>query len=113
MQSVKKLMVANLGDVRTDARSKTYRRAIRPGAIPKLVFRFWAIPMALASIAAASIMGVLSYGCYGAAMVLGRVHPLRDGYQFLSQGYDGLLERVGKKVLRDSRDVPALRVMVS
>jgi fatty acid desaturase len=113
MQFVGKLTVADLGDAREDTRPKTYRRAIRPGAIPKLVFRFWAIPVALASITAGSVMGVLSYGCYGVAMVLGRVRPLRDLYQFLSQGYDKLLERVGKRVLRDSRDVPALRVMVS
>ena len=69
--------------------------------------------MALASIAAASFVGVLSYGCYGGGMVVGRVRAFSDAYQFLSQVYDRLLERVGKEVLRDSRDVPALRVMVS
>ena len=108
-----KLTVANLGDVRKDPRSKTYRGAIRPGAIPKLIFRFFAIPVALASIAAASLVGALSYGCYGAAKLLGRVRPLRDAYQFVSEAYDRLLGRLGKEVLRDCRDVPALRVMVS
>lgn len=69
--------------------------------------------LALVSIAAAALVGALSYGCYGAAKVLGRVRPLRGAYQFLSQTYDSLLDRLGKEVLRDCRDVPALRVMVS
>jgi fatty acid desaturase len=69
--------------------------------------------MGLASIAAASLVGALSYGCYGAAKVLGSVRPLRDAYQFLSHAYDRVLSRLGKEVLRDCRDVPALRVMVS
>jgi fatty acid desaturase len=69
--------------------------------------------MGLASIAAASLLGALSYGFYVAAMLLGRVRPLRDAYQFLSQAYDRLLGRIGREVLRDCRDVPALRVMVS
>jgi hypothetical protein len=86
MQLVDKLTVANLGDVRKAPRSKTYRRAIRPGAIPKFIFRFFAILVALASIAAASLVGALSYGCYGAAKLLGRFRPLRGAYQFLSEG---------------------------
>jgi hypothetical protein len=113
MQLVDKLTVANWGDVRKGPRSKTYRGAIRSGAVPKLIFRFFAIPVALASIAAASLVGALSYGCYAAAKLLGRVRPLRDVYQFLSEAYDRLLDRLGKEVLRDCRDVPALRVMVS
>jgi fatty acid desaturase len=113
MQFAGKLTIEDLGDVRKDTRSKTYRGAIRPGTIPKLVFRFWAMPMGLASIAAAALVGALSYGCDGAAKVLGRVRPLRDAYQFLSQTYDSLLGGLGKEVLRDCRDVPALRVMVS
>ena len=113
MQFVGQLTVADLNDVRKDTRSKTYRRVIRPGAIPKLVFRSWAVLMALASIAAVSLVGVLSFGCYGAAMLLGMVRPLRDAYQFLSQTYDRFLDRLGQEVLRDSRDIPALRVMVS
>src|ERR1700730_14538605 len=113
MQFVGQLTVADLNDVRKDTRSKTYRRVIRPGAIPKLVFRSWAVLMALASIAAVAFVGVLSFGCYGAAMLLGMVRPLRDAYQFLSQTYDRFLDRLGQEVLRDSRDIPALRVMVS
>jgi fatty acid desaturase len=86
---------------------------MRLGAIPKLASRWWAVLMALASIAAVSLVGVLSFGLYGAAMLLGRVRPLRDAYQFLSRAYDGFLDRLGQEVLRDSRDTPALRLMVS
>lgn len=113
MQFAGKLTEADLNEVRKDAHSKTYWRAMRSIAIPKLVFRWWAVVMALASIAAISLVGVLSLGCHGAAMLLGRVRPLRDAYQFLSGAYDRLLERLGQKVLRDSRDTPALRLMVS
>src|SRR6266481_7425726 len=113
MQFAGQLTEADLNDVRKDTRSKTYWRAMRLGAIPKLVFRWWAVLMALASIAAVSLVGVLSFGCYGAAMLLGRVRPLRDAYQFLSRAYDRFLDRLGQEVLRDSPDTPALRLMVS
>jgi fatty acid desaturase len=113
MQSVGKLTVAGLNDLRADARPKTYRRAIAPGALLKLVARFWGVLIALASIAAVSLVGLVSFGCSGAAMLLGRVRPLRDAYQFLSQAYDRFLDRLGREVLRDSRDIPALRIMVS
>src|SRR5882724_9133800 len=85
------------------------------GAKPKLLFLFqwFAVLMGLAGIVAVSLVGVLSFGCYGAAMVLGRVRPLRDAYQFLSRSYDRFLDRLGKEVLRDSRDTPALRLMIS
>src|SRR5713226_5623889 len=113
MQFVGQLTQADLNDVRKDTRSKTYWRAMRLRAIPKLVFRCWAVLMALASIAAVSLVGVLSFAFYGAAMLLGRVRPLRDAYQFLSQAYDRFLDRLGQEVLRDPRDTPALRLMVS
>src|SRR5713226_5727800 len=85
------------------------------GAKPKLliIFRWWAILMGLASMAAALPAGLLSFGCYGAAMFLGSVRPLRDAYQFLSRAYDRVLDRLGQEVLRDPRDTPALRLMVS
>jgi fatty acid desaturase len=85
------------------------------GAKPKLlfIFRWWAILMALASTAAALPVAALSFGCYGAAMFLGRVRPLRDAYEFLSRAYDRVLDRLGQEVLRDPRDTPALRLMVS
>ena len=69
--------------------------------------------MALASTAALSLVAVVSVGCYGAATLLGKVRPLRNAYQFLSQTYDRFLDRLGRKVLRDPRDTPALRLMVS
>ena len=58
-------------------------------------------------------MALLSFGGYGAAMILGRVRPLRNGYQFLSRAYDRLLAKLGHEVLQDSRDTPALRLMVA
>src|SRR6267378_4252880 len=84
-------------------------------ARPKLLFLFqgFAILMGLASTVAALPVAVLSFGCYGAAMFLGRVRPLRDGYEFLSRAYDRVIDRLGQKVLQDSRDAPALRLMVS
>ena len=69
--------------------------------------------MALASIAALSLVAAVSFGCYGVALLLGRIGPLRDTYQFLSRSYDRIIDRLGQEVLRDSRDTPALRIMVS
>src|SRR5260221_2455830 len=85
------------------------------GAKPKLLllFQWFAILMGLASMVAALPVAALSFGCYGAAMLLGRVRPLRNAYEFLSRSYDGVLERRGQNVLRDSRDTPALRLMVA
>jgi fatty acid desaturase len=84
-------------------------------AKPKFLFLFqgFAALMGLASVVAAVPVAVLSFGCYGAASVLGRVRPLRDAYEFLSRAYDRALGRLGEKVLRDCRDTPALRLMVS
>jgi fatty acid desaturase len=113
MQSVGRSTVADLNNARVDPRPKTYRRAITPEAILKLVVRSWAVFIALASIAAVSLVGVLSFGCYAAGTLLGRVRRLRNAYQFLSRTYDKFLERLGQEVLRDSRDGPALRIMVS
>jgi fatty acid desaturase len=69
--------------------------------------------MALASVAAVSLVAALSFGCYGAARLLGRVRPLRDAYLSLSRAYDRFIDRLGQEVLRDPRDTPALRLMVS
>jgi hypothetical protein len=69
--------------------------------------------MGLASIAAALPIAALSFGCYGAAALLGKIRPLRAAYDFLSRAYDHVIERIGQKVLRDARDAPALRLMVS
>jgi fatty acid desaturase len=85
------------------------------GAKPKLLFLYQllAVLLGLASVVAAVPVAILSFGCYGAALLLGKVRPVRDAYEFLSRVYDRVLERVGQKILRDSRDAPALRVMVS
>ena len=113
MQFVDKLTAADMNEARGDTRPKTYWRAFQPRAIAKLLLRCLSVPLGLASIAAVSLVGLLSFGFYGAAMLLGRIRPLRDTYQFLSSAYDWFLDRLGQKVLRDSRDTPALRVMVS
>jgi fatty acid desaturase len=85
------------------------------GARPKLLFLFqwFAVLMGLASAVAALPVAVLSFGCYGAARLLGKVRPLRDAYEFLSRAYNRVLDLLGRKVLRDLRDTPALRLMVS
>jgi fatty acid desaturase len=113
MQLAGKLTAADLNDVGRDTRSKTDWRAIRLATVPKLLVRCLAVLMGLASIAAALLEGALSFGFYGAAMLLGKVRPLRDAYQFFSRTYDRLIDRLGQEVLRDSRDTPALRIMVS
>jgi len=77
------------------------------------LFQWFAVLMGLASVVAALPVAVLSFGCYGAAIILERVRPLRDAYEFLSRGYDRVLDRLSQKILRDSRDTPALRLMVS
>ena len=85
------------------------------GAKPKFLFlyQWFAILMGLASMVAALPVAVLSFGCHGAALLLGKIRPLRDAHEFLSRAYDWVLERIGQKVLRDPRDTPALRLMVS
>ena len=106
-------MEADLNDVQRGTRSNAYWPAIRFAALPELVLRCWAVLMALASTVAVALVAVLSIGCYGAAKLLGKIRPLRDAYQLLSRTYDRFLDRLGQKVLRDPRDTPALRLMVS
>jgi fatty acid desaturase len=79
----------------------------------RFLFRWWAVLMGLASAVVALPIAALSLGCAGAAMFLGKARPLREAYEFLSRAYDRVIERLGKEVLRDLRDTPALRVMVS
>src|SRR5258706_4255714 len=85
------------------------------GAKPKFLFLFqwFAALEGLASACALLLVVGFSFGSYGAAMFLGRVRPLRDAYEFLSRAYDRVVDRLGQEVLRDSRDTPALRLMVS
>ena len=113
MQLAGNLTEADLSDARNGTRSRTHWRAISLRGLAKLAVRCLSVPIALASIVAASVEGLLSCAFDGVATLLGRVRPLRDTYQFLSRAYDRFLERLGREVLRDSRDTPALRVMVS
>ena len=113
MQFVDDISPADLNGVGIDAHSTTDSRAVRPATVPKLIVRCLAVPLGLASIAALALEGALSMAGYGVAKLLGKVPPLRAGYQFLSQTYDRFLERIGQQVLRDHRDTPALRIMVS
>jgi fatty acid desaturase len=85
------------------------------GANSKLrfLFRSWAVLMGVASTVAALPVAALSFGSYGVALLLGRVRPLRAAYEFVSRRYDRVLARLGQRVLRDPRDTPALRLMVS
>jgi len=69
--------------------------------------------MAVASTVAVLLVAALSVGCYGVSILLAKVRPLHDAYQFLSRAYDRVIDRLGQKVLGDPRDTPALRIMVS
>ena len=87
----------------------------RCGATSKLLLLYqgFAVLLGLASTVAVLPVAALSFGGYGAAVLLGRVRPLRAAYALLSRMYDRVLDRLGQAVLRDSRDAPALRLMVS
>src|SRR5260370_42692640 len=80
---------------------------MRREAVPKLVLRSWAGLMGLASVAAISLVGVLSFGFYGAARLAGTVHPFRGAYQFLSRAYYRFLDRLPPVVPRGPRSTPA------
>jgi fatty acid desaturase len=113
MPFIGKLTAEDLNDVQGDTRSKAYRYAFTPAHLHKLLIRTLAVLVALASIPAVSLVAALTFGGYGAAMLLGRIRPLRDAHQFFSRVYDRCIGRLGQEVLRDPRDTPALRIMVS
>lgn len=85
------------------------------GGKRRLVFllHWCALLLGLASILGALPILAVSFGAYLLVLLLGKVPLLRAACEFLSQRYDRVLGRIGQKVLRDSRDVPALRLMVS
>jgi fatty acid desaturase len=112
-QFIGKITAEDLNEVQKDARSSTDGHALRPAAIRQVLLRVLGVPVALASIVAVSLVAAVSFGCYGAAMLLGKIRPLSEAYQFLSRVYDRFIDRLGHEVLRDSRDTPALRIMVS
>jgi hypothetical protein len=89
--------------------------AISFGGKRRLVFvlHWCALLLGLASILGALPIVALSFGAYLLALLLGKIPPLRASYDFVSGQYDRLLARIGQRVLRDQRDVPALRLMVS
>jgi hypothetical protein len=89
--------------------------AISCGGKRRLVFvlHWCALLLGLASILGALPIVALSFGAYLLALLLGKIPPLRASYDFVSGQYDRLLARIGQRVLRDQRDVPALRLMVS
>ena len=89
--------------------------AIGSRAKPKLLFLYQGlgIILGMASVVAALPVIVLSFGSYVLAQLLAKVPPLRNAYESLSQTYDRLIDRLAQKVLRDPRDAPALRLMVS
>jgi len=112
MQFVGKFAEAYFNEAPENSRSETYRPATGLGAIAELVARWWAVLMAVASTVAVLLVAALSVGCYGVSILLAKVRPLRDAYQFLSRAYDRVIDRLGQKVLGDPRDTPALRIMV-
>lgn len=113
MQLADKLEAADLNEGRVESRAKTYWPALSLRTIPELAARSCAVLIALASTAVVFLVAGLSIGCYGIAKLLARIRPVREAYQFLSGAYDRLLDRLGQRVLRDPRDTPALRIMVS
>jgi fatty acid desaturase len=113
MQLAGKLTAEDLNEVQKDTRSIANERASKLGTIPKLLGRAFGAIVAVGSIVAIAIVGVISMTGYGLALLLGKIPSIRWGYQFLSGTYDRLIERLGKRVLRDPRDTPALRLMVS
>ena len=113
MLFVGKVTVADINDVPEGTRASTPRHAITPRVIGKLIVRGFALCFALASIAAVALVGLLSVTFYAVATLLGKIRPLRQAYQFLSRTYDQFIDHLGQKILRDSRDTPALRIMVS
>src|SRR5271170_2966885 len=87
-------------------REHSLSRSMNFGAKPKLGFRWCGVPIAMASTGVISLVALLSFGGYGASVILGRVRPLRNAYQFLSRAYGRLLHHVGHEVLLDPRDTP-------
>src|ERR1700678_734432 len=105
------------GGVSSDVRSGAVATTVRPtssvGAQFRATFRSLAVLTAVASIAAVLLIGAISMGCYAVVALLGKIRPLREAYQYISGVYDRLIERLGQQILRDARDTPALRLMVS
>ena len=91
-----KLAAENLNGIRRSKRSKTYWHALRHAAITKLLFRTLAVVVALASIAAVSLVTSLSFGAAAAAILL-VICPLREAYQSLPTLYERFIDWLAKK----------------
>jgi fatty acid desaturase len=113
MHLATKLAEPDLHEAPKGARANTHSPAKSLPTSFRIALRLLSVPVALASIAAVALVGAPSLGFYGIAALLGKIRPLHDAYQILSRTYDQLLDRLGQKVLRDPRDTPALRLMVS
>jgi hypothetical protein len=87
--------------------------AVRSGTRPKFKWWWCGIPVAVASLIAIAPVAALSFGLYGAALLLGKVPPLRSVYRYFSELCDRVVAGIGHRVLRDPRDTPALRLMIS
>jgi fatty acid desaturase len=108
-----KLAEAELHEEPKDSRPTAYDPAKTQRIQSSIAFRLFSVPVAVASVAAVTLVALPSLAFYAAAALLGKIRPLCDAYQFLSRAYDQLIDRLGQKVLRDPRDTPALRLMVS
>src|ERR1700691_3988496 len=83
------------------------------GTKPRFIWWGLGVPIAVATLIAIAPIALLSFGSYGAAMLLGKIRPLRDAYQYSSGACDRLIDRLGQKVLPPPRDPPALRLAIS
>jgi hypothetical protein len=85
------------------------------GGQRRLVFvlHWCALLLGLASILGALPILAVSFGAYLLGLLLSKISPLHASYEFVSFQYDRILAWLGEKILRDARDLPALRLMVS
>src|SRR5580698_2614176 len=83
------------------------------GFTPKFKLWWCGIPIAAVSLLAIAPVAALSFGGYAVAAILGKIPPLRAAYRYISDACDRVVARIGAKVLRDPRDTPALRLMLS
>jgi len=89
--------------------------ALQVGAKPRFLLftHCWQSFVAIASMVAALPVAIVSFGAYGVSLVLEKIPLLRASYQFFSSAYNRAIAALARKVLRDPRDMPALRLMVS
>jgi hypothetical protein len=113
MQLAGKLTQADLNGVKKDVRPEAHWLALALGKAWEFVVSCLGALAGLASIAAITIVGVLSAAFYGVVLLLAQIPPVRQAYLFLSATYDRFIAWLGRTILQDQRDTPALRLMVS